>query len=224
MDVVEGDRSVLPRARKDHLTIRVLPEETLIYDQERHKAHCLNAPAALVWRHCDGKTTIADLCRILTRDMGIESEEIVGLALEQLARRHLLEEAPGPLPATERLSRREVLKKLAVVAVTLPIIMTITTRTAAQTLSETNNSDPPSSDSQPPINLQVAVQTGSNSSSSSSSPGKPNPPSRAPSSSPSTTPCRMKGQSCVAAMSGQQGTCCSGLTCTGVVMNAGVCG
>jgi hypothetical protein len=46
---------MFPRARAENLTVRVLGDETLVYDQERHKAHCLNATAALVWRHCNGK-------------------------------------------------------------------------------------------------------------------------------------------------------------------------
>jgi hypothetical protein len=44
----------LPQARTEGLTVRELAEETLVYDKERHKAHCLNRTAACVWKHCDG--------------------------------------------------------------------------------------------------------------------------------------------------------------------------
>ena len=51
--------AALPRARKDGLVIKQLVNETLVYDLERDEAHCLNQTAALVWKRCDGKTTIA---------------------------------------------------------------------------------------------------------------------------------------------------------------------
>ena len=49
----------LPAARTSGLVVRELAEETLVYDEERHRAHCLNRTAALVWRHCDGKTPVS---------------------------------------------------------------------------------------------------------------------------------------------------------------------
>ena len=36
-----------------------LAGETLVYDLRRHRAHCLNPAATLVWRCCDGRTTVA---------------------------------------------------------------------------------------------------------------------------------------------------------------------
>ncbi len=115
-----------PEARKDKLTVRELPDETLIYDLERHKAHCLNATSGLVWKHCDGRTSVAGLARIVQEKLHIaESAPVVQLALEQLSRRHLLEQPVEPLSDEERLSRREVLRRLAVAAVALPVAMTI---------------------------------------------------------------------------------------------------
>ncbi len=196
---------MFPLARKHRLTIRELPEETLVYDQDRHKAHCLNATARAVWRHCDGQTPVDELARIVAAEIGIASASaVVGLALEQLARRHLLEAAPEPAP--DRVGRREALKKLTVGAAILPLILTIATKTAAQSMSEgTDETSVPKIQ----VNLTLPVNTGGGSKSP-----KPGP----------SGPCRSRGQSCVAAASGQPGTCCAGLTCTGVSMNAGVCG
>jgi len=116
-----------PQARKDRLTIRELTEETLVYDLKRHKAHCLNATAAVVWKHCDGKTPLAELARILKADHKVsEPEAALSLALEQLSRRHLLQETTVPVSGSQRLSRREALKKVAATAVALPLVMTIT--------------------------------------------------------------------------------------------------
>ena len=47
----------LPRMREQGLITDELPDEILVYDLDRHKAHCLNRTAALVWRQCDGKTS-----------------------------------------------------------------------------------------------------------------------------------------------------------------------
>ena len=48
-----------PRARRDGLVIRELNGELLVYDLERHRAHCLNPTAALVFKQCDGRTSPA---------------------------------------------------------------------------------------------------------------------------------------------------------------------
>ena len=51
---------MLARRREDGLIVREVDGETLVYDRRRHKAHCLNRAAALVWRQCDGTTSVAD--------------------------------------------------------------------------------------------------------------------------------------------------------------------
>lgn len=137
---------MMPKARTDKLSVRQLVEETVIYDLESHKAHSLNAAAAFVWRHCDGLTSIAELARLLHAELKLpESEELVRLALDQLARRHLLEDAtPMVLPPPARLSRRDALKRLAVAAIALPVIMTITRRKAwaSTTVGPSSNCPP----------------------------------------------------------------------------------
>jgi len=47
----------LPQARSEDLVIQDIGDEVLVYDLTRHKAHCLNRTAALVWRKCDGTRT-----------------------------------------------------------------------------------------------------------------------------------------------------------------------
>ena len=217
---------MFPRARKDRLTIHELPDETLVYDHDCRKAHCLNATAALVWRHCDGNTSLDELARLVVGQIAVpRATEVVALALEQLARRHLLEEALVPSAPAERISRRDSLKKLALAAATLPLILTVTTRAAAQTMSGVNtSSDPPSADPPPAtttpvqVNLNVTVSGGDGGGGGGSKPTPPPAPPAKP------APCRTKGQSCVASASEQQGTCCAGLSCTGVSTSGGVCG
>jgi hypothetical protein len=125
-----------PRARTEKITIRELPGETLVYDHERHKAHCLNGTAALVWRHCDGHTTVEDLAELLRQKLHIpEADAVARLALEQLSRRHLLEEAQAPVPAAERQSRRAALKTLAVASAALPLVISLTAPQARASVS-----------------------------------------------------------------------------------------
>ena len=82
-----------PHARTESLLVEELSEETLVYDEERHKAHCLNPTAAFVWHHCDGQTSVSELARLLEDELGIPAnEEVVWLALDRLERVHLLEE------------------------------------------------------------------------------------------------------------------------------------
>lgn len=128
---------MFPKARREKLTIRDLPDETLVFDHERDKAHCLNCTVALVWRHCDGQTSVAELTRILHETLAVPAEEaVVQLALEQLGSRNLLEQPVVPLAGPARQSRREVLKLLARAAVALPLVMTIPVLTAAAGLSQ----------------------------------------------------------------------------------------
>jgi hypothetical protein len=56
---VEKDH--LARKRKQGLVIKELPDEVLVYDLDRNKAHCLNHSAAEVWERCDGRTTAASI-------------------------------------------------------------------------------------------------------------------------------------------------------------------
>jgi hypothetical protein len=127
---------MLPTARKDKLTIQQLPDETLVFDHEHSKAHCLNPIASRVWKACDGRTSLAKLARRLELP-----EAAVGLALEQLDRRHLLQSSVRNLSAEKRRSRRDLLRKIALAA--LPVIMTITVPRAAQAASQAGPTPPP---------------------------------------------------------------------------------
>lgn len=125
---------MMPRARTEKLTIRELPDETLVYDLPANKVHCLNRSSAIVWRHCDGRTSATELARILSRELGRPAEDsVVELALEQLHRRNLLE-TPLTLAIEEkRRSRRLALQrlvKLGAAAAAIPMIMTVTAKSA----------------------------------------------------------------------------------------------
>jgi hypothetical protein len=96
------DAARLPRARTDNLVIRELDDETLVYDKQRDKAHCLNQTAALVWEQCDGKTTVAQVARSLQSKLSVPVDsDVIWLAIKQLQRFHLVE-SNEKFPAVSR--------------------------------------------------------------------------------------------------------------------------
>jgi hypothetical protein len=123
-----------PIARKDELVIEELPEEILVYDTKRHKAHCLNQTAALVWKNCDGQTSIPDITRILQKESKVPVDDAVAtLALEQLGKAHLLQEPLTPPAGREGLSRREAVRRIGfAAAISLPLVTSIVAPTPTQ--------------------------------------------------------------------------------------------
>jgi hypothetical protein len=98
----------MPKAKTAHLIVKVIDDETLVYDMGRHAATCLNEFAAKVWRRCDGETSVAGIADALGED-----ERSVWLALHQLAKSQLLTEAIAfPPEMTTAKSRREIAGRL----------------------------------------------------------------------------------------------------------------
>ena len=129
-----GHDQLRPRARAEGVVVQALPDEVLVYDLERHKAHCLNHTAALIWKHCDGQTSIAEMLHILEQEMQAPvPEAVVWLALQQLGRAHLLAERCHAPAGEDRMSRREVMRRLGRgAAVALPLVTSIVAPTAVE--------------------------------------------------------------------------------------------
>jgi alpha-D-ribose 1-methylphosphonate 5-triphosphate synthase subunit PhnL len=110
--------------------------EVLVYDENNHKAHCLNETSALVWKSCDGRTSVPKMARLLEKKTRVAvPEETVWLAIRQLEASRLLD-----LPATQQgwipqVSRRAVMRTIGVAVVALPLITSITNPTAAAAAS-----------------------------------------------------------------------------------------
>lgn len=119
------------RARQGDVVVRTLSDELLVYDLRRHKAHCLNQAAALVWQNCDGTRTVPQLRRIVEEhcDRSVD-DDVVWYALDKLEEASLLARRP-PRPAGEALTRRRMLRTLGV-AVLVPAVTSILAPTAAQ--------------------------------------------------------------------------------------------
>src|SRR5437870_3077851 len=96
MRVGVGERSeeAVVKARRDRLLVEDVRQELVVYDLERWTVHLLNPVAALVWRCCDGRTTVARLAALLRDELELSAnEDLVLLALDELESKHLLEEA-----------------------------------------------------------------------------------------------------------------------------------
>jgi hypothetical protein len=129
----------MPRARQAGLIIRELEEETLVYDLDTDKAHCLNQTAARIWKHCDGTSSVAQLCERLSQTMETTvDEKVVWYALEQFNKDGLLEEKIEP-PAVFKIagmSRRQMVRTLGLAAmVAIPVVTSIVAPTPVQAQS-----------------------------------------------------------------------------------------
>jgi len=124
-----------PQTRRSGLLIRELPDELLVYDQEQHRAHCLNRTAALVFQQADGTRTLEELARVLdpAAAAGPDAVSAVTLAVVQLADAGLLEGNPPPHSPVTSLSRRDVARRFGIAAaILLPAVATLVAPTPAE--------------------------------------------------------------------------------------------
>jgi hypothetical protein len=111
-----------PLRRRDELIVRQVADETLVYDERNHRAHCLNRAAAMVWAECNGHASPEEIAGSLASDV-----DVVLLAIQKLERAQLLEPRADRQEASG-LSRRELARRLGLaagVAVALPIVSSI---------------------------------------------------------------------------------------------------
>ena len=117
--------SQCPIARKSGLVVQEVPDEVLVYDLESNKAHCLNQSAAMIWKSCDGNTSVSDIAKLVENQAGGKvTEDFVWLAIDQLSENNLLEKEISS--AFEGSSRREVIKKIGLASmIAIPVIASL---------------------------------------------------------------------------------------------------
>ena len=126
--------SVFPLARRDQLIVESLKDEVLVYDLQRDQASCLNSTAALVWKYADGKTGVSEIADKMSRDLGMLVDvRVVWYALDQLNKKHLLQERVTIPAEYNRMSRRDFLMKAGIVgaAVAIPVVIALAAPSAA---------------------------------------------------------------------------------------------
>jgi hypothetical protein len=139
---MEKNGKALPQARTLDLVTRELPDEVLVYDLKRHKAHCLNQTAALIWKHCDGQNTIEDIATLMEKDLSTSvREEVVWYGIDRLNKANLLQERVSQPATTTDVSRRRMLGLVGTLS--LPLVVSIIAPRAAQaaTCGDADNMD-----------------------------------------------------------------------------------
>jgi len=122
-----------PKARQDRLLVQRLDGETLVYDEQTHRAHCLDARAGRVWALCDGTRSVAEIAQAYGE--GAQGETVVTWTVAELAKARLLEDsAPSE---REALSRRAMVKRVGLAAI--PIILAVTAPRARAAVSSCAN-------------------------------------------------------------------------------------
>jgi hypothetical protein len=109
----------------DHITIREIEAEILIYDERAHRAWCLNPSSACIWQLCDGRNTVGQIAACAAKELdSTVNEDLVLLTLEELQEKGLLE--GGMVEVLPRgTSRREMIGKIGLAAL-LPVVAAIT--------------------------------------------------------------------------------------------------
>lgn len=122
-----------PLSIREQMVVQRVGAETLVYDERRHKAFCLNETSSVVWTLADGKRTVAQISTAAAVELKYPvSEELVHFALQQLRADGLMELPPVAANAAT-VSRRVVLQRLGVGgALLLPAVAAIVAPTAAQ--------------------------------------------------------------------------------------------
>src|SRR5438874_10500205 len=123
-----------PIARTTNLTVKTLGSETVVYDHERHRVHCLNQSTSFIWQECDGRTQVEEIATRLP-DMGLPANpDIVRSALKDLDRADLLVGETAFL-TSDLPSRRTLVQRLGLAAASaaalLPAITSIVAPTPA---------------------------------------------------------------------------------------------
>lgn len=141
-----------PRSVRRHISIQQIGTETLVYDELRHKAFCLNESSSVIWRLADGEHTVAQMRSAASVELKSEvSEEFVMFALEQLRGDGLVEPCSmateGPV-----ISRRALLRTLGVSgALLVPMIAAVLAPPAAQAYNGCVNCSGTRARKRPPV-------------------------------------------------------------------------
>lgn len=124
--------SFYPEIRKEGLTMRNVGDDLIIYDATHRCAHRLNQTSANILLHCDGTLLVKEIASLLPNEVNqLDRENTVWLALEAFAKADLLVGKFEP-PKDFNLTRRQLLKKAGVIALSLPIIESIIAPTPAE--------------------------------------------------------------------------------------------
>lgn len=120
----------LPHVRNENIAVQHLNDEILIYDLKTNEAVCLNSTSAIVFNHCDGKTTFDELKGKYKFD-----DNLIYFTLDKLSENNLLENYHSGVHFAG-LSRREVIRRVGLGSmIALPVISMLIAPSAAHAAS-----------------------------------------------------------------------------------------
>jgi len=116
------------------LLVMDIDGETLVYDLARHRAHCLNRVAEIVWRLCDGQTSVDRMAGAVADATGTAADEdLVWYALRRLNGARLIDGLRAVAPA-HVVTRRDLLRRMTAAGFGLMLLPTVATIVAPTTL------------------------------------------------------------------------------------------
>ena len=71
----ENVMTKLPKTRNENIVVQEMDSEILIYDLNTNKAFCLNETSAVIYHLCDGKRTVAEISRQLSKQLSKSIDE-----------------------------------------------------------------------------------------------------------------------------------------------------
>lgn len=118
---------------REQISIQRIGTETLVYDERRHLAFCLNESSSAIWYLANGNRSITQITAAASLELKTSvSEELVSFAIAELQRDGLVQATPIE-QAGKTISRRAMLQRLGVGgAMLLPVVSAIIAPTAAQ--------------------------------------------------------------------------------------------
>lgn len=127
----------LPKAKYKNIVVQQANKDLLLYDLISNKAFCLNETSAFIWQLCDGKNSVENISRQLSKHFNANLDEnFVWLAIEQFKRDGLLDEKMLIEIDFGGLSRRQVIKKVGLATmIALPLISSVVAPNAAMSQS-----------------------------------------------------------------------------------------
>ena len=127
----------LPKIKTTNIVVKEFEKKLLLYDLVSNKAFCLNETSAFIWQLCDGKNSIIEISRQLSKHFNANLDEnFVWLAVEQFKRDELLDESVPIEIDFGGLSRRQVIKKVGLASmIALPLISSVIAPSAAMAQS-----------------------------------------------------------------------------------------
>lgn len=144
------DYLMLPKRRQARLMLESVGSQTIVYDLDSCKVHCLNALSSLIWQSCDGERSVQQIIETVRLHYpGAGDQEMVLSVVQRLSWIGLLEEEWEALEAEKILSRRAMAKRLGkAVASAAPLITTVVAPAPAKAGSLLSSGSPCSTSAQ----------------------------------------------------------------------------